>query len=105
MDRNEAFRREKHQYLIGFFASLLMTVLAFGVVIWPVIGVLVSMVVAGIAALAQIYVQLRYILHIEPRTQRKADLQLMIFTSLIVLIMLVGTVWVLGNLAERMHMH
>jgi len=52
----------------------------------------------------QLVVQLVYFLHIDRRRSSREDLDLILFSSLVLLIIILGTVWIMGNLADRMHM-
>jgi cytochrome o ubiquinol oxidase operon protein cyoD len=52
-------------------------------------------------AVAQIVVHFRYFLHIGWHSHRD-DLQLVLFTGLILFLMVGGTIWILFNLHERM---
>ena len=58
--------------------------------------------VIAVLVLVQVLVHLRYFLHIDFSRQKREDLQLILFSALILLLMAGGTLWVLANLAERM---
>jgi cytochrome o ubiquinol oxidase operon protein cyoD len=47
-------------------------------------------------------VHLRFFLHLSYKGQQKEDLQLVMFTGLILLIMIGGSIWILGDLYNRM---
>ncbi|KIC40192.1 cytochrome C oxidase [Ruegeria sp. ANG-R] len=105
MDNKEQYLRDLRTYVYGFLLAVVLTVAAF----WAALGsgwapgTVLSVV--GFLGLIQLSVHLRYFLHIDRSRQQREDLDLILFTSLVVLIIVLGTIWVLGNLHERMHMH
>ncbi len=105
MDKNAAYRRDLRLYLTGFVLAVVLTVAAFFVALGGMFGAVTTLAVVGILGLVQLVVHLRYFLHIDRSRQKREDLDLILFTSLVVLIIVLGTVWILGDLADRMHMH
>lgn len=103
--RSEMHRRERRRYVIGYGGSLLLTLAMFGVA--HVFGIETTGVylTIGLLGLAQLIFQLVYFLHIDRRRSSREDLDLILFSTLVLLIIILGTVWILGNLAVRMHMH
>lgn len=102
--RSEMHRRERRRYVIGYGGSLVLTMAVFLLAYWYGIetrGVFLSI---GLLGLAQLVVQLVYFLHIDRRRRSREDLDLILFSTLVLLIIIGGTVWILGNLAIRMHM-
>ena len=91
-------------YLWGFVFSVVLSAAAFGVVLRGGLGRQATMVVLGCLGMLQLFVQLRYFLHIDGRRENQEDLYLILFSVLVLLMMVIGTVWVLGDLAGRMGM-
>ncbi|MDA8564189.1 cytochrome o ubiquinol oxidase subunit IV [Mariniblastus sp.] len=91
-------------YLWGFVFSVVLSAAAFGVVLRGELGRQATMVVLGCLGMLQLFVQLRYFLHIDGRRENQEDLYLILFSVLVLLMMVIGTVWVLGDLAGRMGM-
>ena len=105
MDRHsELHRRERRRYVIGYGGSLLLTLAMVGTVHWFGIETRGVYLTIGLLGLAQLIVQLVYFLHIDRRRSSREDLDLVLFSTLVLLIIIGGTVWILGNLAMRMHM-
>ena len=100
-NRREEERRELRGYLIGFALSLALTVLAFGLVYAGALSQTMLLAATGVCAVVQIGVQLRYFLQIEGR-QKREDLQLILFSALLLIIMVSGTIWIMASLALRM---
>ena len=99
-----ARRRDARSYAIGLGLSLLMTALPFAIVAYGWLPTAGTLWTVGVSALAQVVVQFRHFLHVDLSRQAREDLQLILFTALILLIMVCGTVWVLASqMAEMGH--
>jgi len=93
--------QELRAYLIGFGLSVVLTAIPFTLVALHKDAQL-TLWVLGICAVLQAIVHLRYFLHLSLHGQQRDDLQLVLFTALILLIMIGGTLWILANLTRRM---
>lgn len=94
-------RRELRSYIVGFALAVVLTGAAFLMVAWRVAPT-TAHVVIGVAALAQVVVHFRFFLHISWQRSTRDDLQLILFTTLIITLMAGGTIWILANLHHRM---
>lgn len=99
--REQEKRRELRSYVVGFMLAVALTAVAFSVVAAGVASTTVYPVIA-VAPLAQVVVHFRCFLHIGLQRSTRDDLQLILFTTLIILLMAGGTIWILGNLHARM---
>lgn len=101
-EQDDEYRRDLRSYLCGISLALPLTVVPFALVYWsamPRFGLLLAI---GAFALTQIVVHFRFFLHIDPPRQKVDDLQLILFSGLILLVMGGGTIWIMANLAMRM---
>jgi cytochrome o ubiquinol oxidase operon protein cyoD len=73
----------------------------FALVHWVAMPRLSLPSVIGAFALAQMVVHFRFFLHIGFR-QKREDLQLILFSTLLLVIMVAGTIWIMASLAMRM---
>jgi cytochrome o ubiquinol oxidase operon protein cyoD len=96
MDKSKEFRH----YVIGFVLAIVLTIIPFTLV--ATVGGKISFFALILCALLQLIVHLRFFLHLSYKGQQKEDLQLVMFTGLILFIMIGGSVWVLGDLYNRM---
>lgn len=89
-------------YISGFVLSVIITVTAFLVVgfhIFPPVGLYLSV---AILALLQFYVQLVFFLHLSTDSKARWNLISFIFTLIVVIILVAGTLWIMFNLYTMM---
>ena len=90
------------KYVLGFILAIGLTVLSFVIVaagIQPKYAALVGLV---LAAIVQILVHLHYFLHLDRSPENLWNLIAIVFTGIILLIFIGGTVWVIFTLNSRM---
>ena len=95
-------RQEMVTYSTGYAAALLLTAIAFGLVYWRAFSAPWTLGVVFGLALIQIIVHFRFFLHVGLARSKREDLQLVLFSTLIVLLMVGGTLVILFNLRTRM---
>ncbi len=102
MDHGAEYRSELRSYIAGFFLAVLLTVPPFLLVAWHGASRPTLLWIIAGTAVAQIAVHFRFFLHINLAKSKRDDLQLILFSMLIVVLMVGGTLWILGNLRGRM---
>jgi cytochrome o ubiquinol oxidase operon protein cyoD len=90
-------------YTSGFSLALILTLLPFAMVYWAVIPHFPLLVEIGVYALVQMFVHFHFFLQIGFR-QKREDLHLILFSALLLVIMVGGTLWIMASLATRMSM-
>lgn len=98
----EGYRRERRSYLIGGALSLALTGVAFAAVGAGLVAGTAALVVLSALAAVQVMTQFRYFLHIDLRASHRDDLQLILFTALIIALMFAGSLWILFDQHMRM---
>jgi cytochrome o ubiquinol oxidase subunit IV len=96
------FLREFRSYLIGGGLSAVLTGAAFAIVGLGLLSGLTAMVVLAVLAVLQIVVHFRFFMHIDLQKSHRDDLQLILFTGMILAIMVAGTIWILFSQWDRM---
>jgi len=95
-------RGETRSVILGYGLALLLTLLAFGLVLLHLLtGRQAFYTVLGLG-FVQMVVHLRFFLHVDLNRSARADLQLILFSTLIIALMVGGTLVVLFNLHGRM---
>jgi cytochrome o ubiquinol oxidase operon protein cyoD len=97
----DSHESDLRSYRIGGVLALVLTGVAFWLVAFGVLPTFERLAVVAVLAVVQIVVHFRYFLQISWRSHRD-DLQLVLFTSLIMFLMVGGTIWILANLHARM---
>ena len=102
VDSAGASRGSFKSYATGFILSIVLTVIAFGLVMSGVLSR--SATVLGIlaAAIAQLLVQLHYFLHLDTSSAMRWNVLALLFTLLIMTLFVAGTLWIMSNLNYRM---
>jgi cytochrome o ubiquinol oxidase subunit IV len=102
IDSTGASRGSLKSYITGFILALVLTVIPFGLVmsgrasrdvaLWGICG----------AGIVQILVHLHYFLHLDTSSAARWNLMALLFTVLIMVVFVGGTVWVMYTLNCRM---
>lgn len=101
-DADDRRREEIRAYVVGYALALALTGAAFAAVRWPSFAHATTLAVVLGLALVQMGVHLRFFLHVGLQRSTRENLQLILFSTLIMLLMVSGTLVVLANLRERM---
>lgn len=101
-DPNQSERSDIRTYLIGYAGAMSLTGAAFAAVRWPSFGATATLGIVLALALVQMIVHFRFFLHITLAKSTRDDLRLILFSTLIVALMVSGTLVILMNLRERM---
>ncbi|MGH8279342.1 MAG: cytochrome o ubiquinol oxidase subunit IV [Gammaproteobacteria bacterium] len=99
----QLMRRERRAYVTGVVLALVLTLVPFAIVHWHVMVPHSVYYLIGAFALVQMIVHFRFFLHIGIR-QKREDLQLILFSTVLLIIIVGGTIWIMFNLAARMAM-
>lgn len=95
---------ELASYITGYVLAVLLTCFAFSVGVWHWVTYGKALGVVFSLALVQVIVHFRFFLHIDLKRSARDDLQLILFSTLIILLMAGGTIIILFNLRHRMMM-
>ncbi|MCY1213406.1 Cytochrome bo(3) ubiquinol oxidase subunit 4 [compost metagenome] len=89
-------------YAIGFILAVILTVIPFklvmdgsmdkGTILWIILGM----------AAVQILVHLKYFLHLDTSSEQRSNVIALLFTGLILVIVVAGSLWIMYNLNTNM---
>ena len=96
-------KQERASYLWGLGLSLLLTLVAFALVKYNLSSKPLCYWLLGGLGLLQLIIQFRFFLHINLSKRKREDLDLILFSTLLLLMMVGGTLWILINLHHRMY--
>ena len=92
-------------YIVGFIFSIIITCLAFYLVAYQVSTVEIRIISIVILALLQLLVQLVFFLHLNFSSQARWNLVTFLFTAVVVLILVFGSLWIMWSLNYNMMMN
>jgi cytochrome o ubiquinol oxidase operon protein cyoD len=102
LSRDDAFLHDQRGYQTGFILAAFLTIVPFLLVGSGSFPRLADLWVIGILGLVQIFVHVRYFLHVDLSPERREELYLMIFSGSLLVVMIAGMLWLLFNLHARM---
>ena len=90
-------------YVIGFILSVILTAIPFWLVMAKVLppAAITTLVILAFA-MVQVVVHMVYFLHMNPRSEGGCNLFALIFTAVLLVIVLAGTLWVMHNMNTHM---
>ena len=102
-DAGDAYHATYKGYLTGFALSVLLTALPFWLVMGKVLpGPALTSAAVLLFAAVQVGVHMVYFLHLNAKVEQGWSLLALIFTGVLVVIMLAGSVWVMHHLNTNM---
>ncbi len=92
-------------YIIGFIISIILTIIPYYVVVNHSMSTEAIYIIISIAAVLQLLVQLIFFLHLGAGTDREWNTLAFVFTLIVVLILVIGSLWIMYNLDYNMMEH
>ncbi|WP_338338984.1 cytochrome o ubiquinol oxidase subunit IV [Xanthomonas euvesicatoria] len=89
-------------YLIGFVMAVTLTVIPFAMVMSGAFSKGVTVIVISLMAAVQMLVHMVYFLHMDRSPEQRSNVQVGLFSLLIIGIVIVGSLWVLHNMNVNM---
>jgi cytochrome o ubiquinol oxidase subunit IV len=102
-DHDDGYHASYKGYAIGFGLSVLLTAVPFWLVMGQVLAspAVTAAVILALAAV-QVVVHMVYFLHMNAKVEQGWSLLALIFTAVLVVIMLSGSIWVMHHLNTNM---
>ncbi len=86
----------------GFIISLLLTLVSFGMVASGNFSTSLTLSVIVTLAVLQIIAQMHFFLHLDTSTEQRWNVMSFIYTMVIIVFLVVGTLWIMYNTGIRM---
>ena len=102
MNTDREMRTDLATYVVGFALAVGLTAAALASVAFGHLSPRTRYAVIAVTAIVQVVVHFRCFLHIDLSRSKRDDLQLIMFSTLIVLIMVGGTLCIIANAKMRM---
>lgn len=88
-------------YTTGFILAIILTLIPFGLVAFEVLSQGATLIAIAAAAVVQIPVHLYYFLHLDASLAQRNNVMAALFTVLIMVILVGGTIWLFYSLNYR----
>ncbi|MEK7599850.1 MAG: cytochrome o ubiquinol oxidase subunit IV [Patescibacteria group bacterium] len=95
---NESSHGNLKSYVIGFVLSIVLTLVAYLIVVNDVWSRSVILTAIILLAILQLFVQLIYFLHVGRESKPRWNLIALSFAALVVGIVVIGSIWIMNNL-------
>ena len=102
IDSTGVSRGSLKSYLTGFALSLILTAIPFALVMRGTLSSTAALAVIFSAGLVQILVHLHYFLHLDTSSAARWNVLALLFTLLIMILFVGGTIWIMSILNYRM---
>ena len=102
IDSSGVGRGSLKSYLTGFVLALVLTAIPFALVKRGALSAAATLAAIGTAGLLQILVHLHYFLHLDTSSTARWNVLALIFTLLIMVLFVGGTLWIMYTLNYRM---
>lgn len=92
-------------YVVGFVLSIVFTLFSFYTVAYGAQPSETRYIVVGLLALAQFITQAVFFLHLNRRSNASWNLISFLFVVVMTVVLVIGTMWIMFNLYEKMGMN
>ena len=92
------------EYIWGLIFSIILTAIPFGLVMSGTLGSGVTLAIILLCAIAQVFVQLVFFLHMNTSSEQIWNTTSAVFIVLIVAIVVLGSIWIMQHLNHNMLM-
>jgi cytochrome o ubiquinol oxidase operon protein cyoD len=92
----------KRDYAIGFALSVVLTAIPFWLVMTDLLGATATALLVTLLAVLQIFVHTIFFLHVNTRSEGGWTLVSLLFTAVMVLIVIAGSLWIMFHLHGNM---
>ncbi len=92
------------EYVHGLMLSIVLTLIPFGVVMSGALSNTLSIILILLCAVAQLFVQLIYFLHMNTSSEQRWNVISAVFVVVLVAILIVGSMWIMAHLDHNMLM-
>lgn len=91
-------------YVIGFVSSIILTIVSFMLVMSHELTSVWTIIIIVVLAAIQVLVQLYFFLHLGRESKPRWNLYVLLFASLVIIVVIGGSLWIMNNLSSYMEM-
>ncbi|HEX8590151.1 cytochrome o ubiquinol oxidase subunit IV [Pseudomonas sp.] len=92
-------------YNIGFILSVILTVIPFALVMYPSLSRSATAWLVIIMAVVQIFIHLKYFLHLDTAAEQRWNLVALVFSAIIIVLLVGLSIWIMSSIHHNMLAH
>ena len=89
-------------YAIGFILSVILTVIPFGLVMYPSLPKDMTVLIVVAFALIQVVVHLYYFLHLDRSAEQRENVSAFLFTAMVIALLVGLSLWIMFSIHTSM---
>ena len=101
-DSHDASHGSVKSYAIGFILSVILTVIPFGLVMYPTLPKSITLMIVLAFAIIQVLVHLVYFLHLDRSEAQRENVVAFIFAALVIVLLVGLSLWIMFSIHTYM---
>ena len=85
-------------YVIGFILSVILTVIPFGLVMYPTLPKMTTLAIVLLFAVIQVIVHLVYFLHLDRSPAQRNNVAALVFSALVIVLLVGLSPWIMFSI-------
>jgi cytochrome o ubiquinol oxidase subunit IV len=104
-DAHDASHGSVKSYAIGFILSVILTVIPFGLVMYPSLPKALTLWIVLAFAVIQVLVHLVYFLHLDRSAAQRNNVIAFVFAALVIVLLVGLSLWIMFSIHSNMMAH
>ena len=101
-DSHNASHGSVKSYAIGFILSVILTIIPFGLVMYPTLPKATTLAIVLLFAVIQVVVHLYYFLHLDRSQAQRNNVIAFVFTAIVILLLVGLSLWIMFSIHTYM---
>ncbi len=101
-DSHDASHGSVKSYAIGFILSVILTIIPFGLVMYPTLPKATTLAIVLLFAVIQVVVHLYYFLHLDRSQAQRNNVVAFVFTAIVILLLVGLSLWIMFSIHTYM---
>ncbi|AZF54938.1 Cytochrome O ubiquinol oxidase subunit IV [Pseudomonas sp. R4-34-07] len=97
-DSHDASHGSVKSYAIGFILSVILTLIPFGLVMYPTLPKSITLMIVLAFAVIQVLVHLVYFLHLDRSKEQRDNVIAFVFAGLVILLLVGLSIWIMFSI-------
>ena len=101
-DSHDSSHGSVKSYAIGFILSVILTLIPFGLVMYPTLPKATTLAIVLLFAVIQVVVHLYYFLHLDRSQAQRNNVIAFVFTAIVILLLVGLSLWIMFSIHTYM---